>query len=237
MEKVKREVVPGKETQELDRLAEGLLFKYGQPSFKNHDGFPASICTSINQEIVHGLPSTRVLKQGDILSLDVGLFHKGFHTDMAVTLTVGQVSSDAKKLIAVVEESFRKAFFEIKENVSFSVIGQAVEKYVESQGFVVINNFCGHGIGRKLHEEPLIYNFSNDEQIKIKKGMVFCVEPIIGSGSSQSVKDGFGYSTNDGSLSAHFEHTIALTSNGPEILTMRCDKVTIANYESFQTFH
>jgi methionyl aminopeptidase len=222
---VKEEVVPGKTTQELNRLAEGLLFKYGKPSFKNYDGFPASICTSINQEIVHGLPSARVLKQGDILSLDVGLFRKGFHTDMAVTLSVGKTSPEAKKLIAVAEESLRKAFLEIKENVSFSVIGQAVEKYVESQNFVVINNFCGHGIGRKLHEEPMIYNFRNDGQTKIKKGMVFCVEPIIGNGSSQSIKDGFAYSTEDGSLSAHHEHTIALTSNGPELLTIRRDKV------------
>ncbi len=218
--KVVKEVSPGKSTEELNRLAESLLFKYGKPSFKDYQGFPSSICTSLNEEIVHGLPSERVLIEGDILSLDLGLFYKGFHTDMTVTVGVGKIDSQSRNLIETSQKALEKGIESTKEGGSFKDIGSAIEKYVESRGFTIIKNFCGHGIGKELHEEPQIPNFKSEGK-KIKKGMVFCLEPIIGNGSWEAVmsENGFTYLTKDKSLSAHFEHTIAVTDRGAEILT------------------
>ncbi len=223
MDKLKKEALPGKSTMELNRLAESLFLKYGKPSFKGHDGFPSAVCLSLNEEAVHGVPSERILKEGDILSLDLGLFYKNFHTDMAITVPIGKVDSETAKLIKTTKKALKAGIKEAKEGNTFKDIGKAIEKYVESQNFVVIKNLCGHGIGKELHEEPQILNFSTkDAGPEIKKGMVFCIEPIIGNGSweIEIAKNGFTYKTKDNSLSAHFEHTLAITAKGTEILTV-----------------
>lgn len=230
MRELKKKVAPGITTKELDELAENLIFKYGgKPSFKGYKGFPASLCVSLNEEIVHVVPSGRVLKEGDILSLDLGIFYPageekgvGFHTDMAITLPVGKISFLAQKLIRVTKKALKIGIKEAKVGNTFGDIGNAIQKYVESQGFNVVRELCGHGIGRELHEDPMIPNYGQKKSgEKIKEGITFCLEPMvtIGSWNLEKTKDGFGYKTLDNSLSCHFEDTIAMTKNGPEILT------------------
>jgi len=219
---IKKEVLPGKSTEELNRLGEGLFFKYGRPSFKGYENFPAGVCLSLNEEIVHGVPSKRILKEGDILSLDIGLFYKNFHTDMAITVPVGKVDSEAARLLRVTQKALKEGIKRAKEGSFFGDIGEAIEKYVNSQNFTVLKNFCGHGIGRELHEDPQVLNFGRKNTgLEIKKGMVFCIEPIIGTGfwEAEMAETGFTYKTKDGSLAAHFEHTVAVTEKGVEILT------------------
>jgi len=224
MKELEKRVKPGITTKELDRVAETLILKSGaKPSFKGYQGFPATLCTSINEEIVHALPSNRVLKEGDIISLDQGVFYKGYHADMAVTLAVGQVSPEAQRLIRVTEKALRLGIKKIKPGTTFGDIGQTIQSYVESQGFNVVRDLCGHGIGKELHEEPQILNYGKKETgPKIKEGMVFCLEPMVTAGDwkIKKAKDGYGYETADGNLSAHFEHTIALTKDGVKVLTV-----------------
>ena len=231
MGKLTEEVKPGITTNYLDKVAEDLVFKYGaRPSFKGYQGadgeftkpFPAVLCTSINEEIVHCIPSVKKLKEGDIISLDSGILYKGFHTDMAVTLPVGKVSPDVLRLIRVTKKSLKKAIKEARVGNTFGDIGNIVQRYVESQGYNVVRELCGHGIGREVHEDPQILNYGKrGSGPKIKEGMVFCIEPMatIGDWRLKKARDGYGYQTKDGSLCAHFEHTIAVTKNGPEILT------------------
>jgi len=225
MEKLEKMVGPGITTKELNRVAETLIFKSGgEPSFKGHQGFPAALCVSVNEEIVHGAPSERKLKQGDIVSLDIGMKYKGFHSDMAVSLAVGEVSLEAKRLIWVTKKSLKIGIKKAKEGNTFGDIGNTIQRYIESQGLNIVRELCGHGIGKELHEEPQILNYGKRHTgPKIVEGMVFCIEPMVTIGDWQikKSKDGHGYETKDGSLACHFEHTIAVFKNGPKILTAR----------------
>ncbi len=223
MKELENKVQPGIKTKELDRLAESLILKSGgKCSFKGYEGFPACLCASVNQEIVHAVPSERILKEGDIISLDLGIFYKGFHADMAITLPVGKVSPEIQRLIRVTKKALKRGIKKVRPGNTFGDIGNAIQRYVESQGFNVVRDLCGHGIGKDLHEEPKILNYGKRHTgPEIKEGMVFCIEPMVTIGHWKLKKsaDGFGYETQDGSLSCHFEHTIAVTKNGSWVLT------------------
>jgi len=226
MEELKKRVEPGISTQELNRVAETLILNSGgKPSFKGYDGFPATLCTSINEEIVHGAPSKRKLKNGDILSLDLGMKRKGFHVDVAITLPVGEVDPEVKRLVRITKKVLKIGIKKTKIGNTINDIGNTIQRYVESQGFNVVRDLCGHGIGKELHEEPKILNYGKRHTgFKIKQGMVFCLEPMVtmGDWKIKKTKDGFGYETTDGSLSAHFEHTIVVTKHGVKVLTEMC---------------
>ena len=224
MKELEKSVEPGITTNDLNRLAESLIFKYkARPSFKGYQDFPASLCTSLNEEIVHAAPSDRVLKEGDIISLDLGLFYKGYHADMALTLPVGRIIPEAARLLRVTKKSLKRGINKSKPGNTFGDISNTIQRCAESQGFNVVRELCGHGIGRELHEEPQIPNYgkrgSSDE---IKEGMVFCLEPMVtmGQWNLEKTEDGFGFKTTDGSLSAHFEHMVAVTKSGVKVLTL-----------------
>lgn len=223
MEELSQEVKPGISTKELDRVAETLIFKYGgQCAFKGYHGFPACLCVSVNEEVVHSVPSNRLLKSGDIITLDLGVLLEGFNTDMAITVPVGDVSKNTMKLVNVAKEALAIGINEVAEGKYFGDIGSSVQKYVQKNGFSIVKNLCGHGIGRELHEDPFILNYGKaGSGLEIKEGMVFCIEPIIaeGRGDIKNASDGFGFETQDGLLSAHFEHTIAVTKEGVKVLT------------------
>jgi len=224
MEELKNKVEPGITTKDLDRLAQSLVLKYeGIPSFKDYEGFPATLCTSINDQIVHGVPSDRVLKQGDILSLDLGFFKNGFHSDMAITVGVGEIDFEVNRLIKATKKALKRGIKKSKVGNTFGDVSNTIGRFVEDSGFIVIRDLCGHGIGRKLHEEPQILNHGKRHKgEEIKAGMVFCLEPMLamkGEGKIKKSDDGFGFETDDNCLSAHFEHTIAVTEKGPEVLT------------------
>ena len=223
IKELEKRVKPGITTKELDRLAESLVLKYGaRCSFKEYEGFPTCLCVSVNTEIVHGVPSDRVLKKGDIISLDLGILYKGFHTDMATTLAVGKVSPKIKKLIEVTKKSLKIGIKKVKPGNTFGDIGNAIQEYVESEGFTIVRELCGHGIGREVHEEIDILNYGKKgDGPEIKERMTFCLEPIVSMGDwkIKKSKDGHCWQTADGSLSAHFEHTVAVTKNGVKILT------------------
>lgn len=216
-------VRPGIATQELDKVAQDLVLKYkAEPSFLGHEGFPATLCASINEEVVHGVPSQRKLKDGDIVSLDLGVYFKGFHTDVAITLPVGKISKEAEKLVNVTHKALYCGIKEAKPGRHFGDISFAIQKYVESRGFNVVRELCGHGIGKELHEDPQILNFGKrGTGPEIKEGMTFCLEPMVtmGDWGVKREKGNYCFKTSDGSLSAHFEHTIAITSGGCKILT------------------
>ncbi|MFA5742542.1 MAG: type I methionyl aminopeptidase [Candidatus Paceibacterota bacterium] len=218
-----KEVKPGITTNDIDRLAESLIFKYGAKcSFKGQNGFPACSCISINEEIVHGVPSARKLKAGDILSLDLGLYYNGFHSDMAVTVPVGEVNFDIQRLMRVAKKSLKRGIKLSRVGNTFGDISNTIQRYVEGQGFNVARDLAGHGIGKNLHEDPEILNYGKRERgAEIKEGMVFCLEPMVvaGSGEIKLAKNGQTYETEDGSWAAHFEHTIAVTKEGTKILT------------------
>jgi len=214
---------PGITTLELDRAAEALILSFGgKPAFKGYDGFPYSLCASVNENIVHGLPSNYVLKNGDILKLDLGVLYNGYNTDMAITVAVGEVSFEAKRLMNVTKKSLRLGIKKAKIGNTIGDIGNTVGRFVEDQGFGVVRDLCGHGIGKNLHEDPKIPNFGKrGTGEKLAEGMVICIEPMVTMGDWQikRSKDGYGYQTKDDSLSAHFEHTLAITKNGPVVLT------------------
>jgi methionyl aminopeptidase len=231
MKELKKRVKPGIKTMELEKLAESLILKAGGKcsfkGYKSKDGesariYPFCLCTSVNEEIVHVPPSNRVLKEGDVLKLDLGIFYKGFHADMAITVPVGKVSFEAQRLIRATKKALKLAIKKARPGNTFGDIGNTIQRYVESQGFNVVRELCGHGIGRELHEDPQILNYGKRKSgEKIKEGMVFCIEPMVTAGDwhLKRTKDGFGYQTVDGSLTAHFEHTIAVTKNDSQILT------------------
>lgn len=220
---LEKRVEPGIATIQLDRLAESLIFKYGgKPSFKGYQGYPAALCVSINKEIVHAVPSQRIVEGGDIISLDLGFFYKGFHADMAVTLAVGDVSSEARRLLRATKKALKRGIKKARLGNTFGDISNTIQRYTEDQGFSVVRDLCGHGIGRELHEEPKILNYGKRHSgPEIKEGMCFCIEPMLTSGRWEIKKseDGFGYETRDGSLSCHFEHTMVVTKQGCQILT------------------
>jgi methionyl aminopeptidase len=223
MQEIERTIKPGVTTLELDRAAEALVLKYGaRPAFKNYAGFPYSLCVSVNENIVHGLPSKYVLKEGDIVGLDFGVLYKEFNTDMAITIAVGKISYEAKRLIKVAEKALRLGIKKAKVGNTIGDIGNTIQRFVEDQGFGVVRDLCGHGIGKNLHEDPRVPNFGNRGQGEVlREGMVICIEPMITAGDYKLRKseDNYGYATKDNSLSAHFEHTIAITNSGPKILT------------------
>lgn len=222
MKQLEKQIRPGIATKELERLAQSLVFKYGKCSFKDYNDFPACLCTSMNEEIVHIVPSTRILKEGDIISLDLGIFYKGFHTDMAITVPVGKVDPEILRLIRVCKKAFKRGLKKIRPGNTIGDIGNTIQRYVEGQGFDVIRELCGHGIGKDLHEEPQILNYGKRHSgPKIKEGMVFCLEPMvtIGGFKIKKSKDSYGYETEDGSLSVHSEHTVAVIKSGAEVLT------------------
>ena len=212
---------PGITTKELNRVAEDLvLASGGKPSFKGHQGFPAALCTSINEEIVHSAPSSRTLKQGDIFSLDLGIYYKGFHTDMAVTLPIGEIDYQAQRLIRATKKALKRAIKKIRPGNTTGDIGNTIQRYVESQGFNVVRDLCGHGIGKKLHEDPQILNYGKRHKgEKLQPGMTLCPEPMVVIGKGDIKEAGYSFKTKDNSLSAHFEHTIVVTKTGAKILT------------------
>ncbi|MCD6093476.1 MAG: type I methionyl aminopeptidase [Candidatus Omnitrophica bacterium] len=222
-EKLREKVRPGISGEELNNYAEELILKKGAiPVFKGHQGFPAAICVSTNEVVVHGVPSKKKLKEGDIVSLDVGVRYKGYCGDGAITLPVGRVSPEAKRLIEVTRKALFKAIKQAKPGNRLSDISWAVQSFVEEQGFSVIRKFVGHGIGKEIHEDPRIPNFGKPHQgVVLEKGMVFCIEPMVSAGRYEVEigPDGWTAATKDKSLSAHFEHMIAIRDKGVEILT------------------
>lgn len=215
----------GVTTLELDRLAEKKIRKLGAiPAFLGYRDYPFTICASVNEEVVHGFPSKRRLQEGDIISIDVGACFQGYYGDAAVTVPVGEVSELALRLIAVTRESLELAIEKVQVGNRIFDISAVIQDRVESEGFSVVRDFVGHGIGQKLHEEPQIPNFRMDEgpsQIKIKPGMVLAIEPMVNIGSYEvdTLPDGWTVVTRDRSLSAHFEHTVAATADGPVVLS------------------
>ncbi|MBI4688432.1 MAG: type I methionyl aminopeptidase [Nitrospirae bacterium] len=210
-------------TIELDRLAESFTLKKGaKPAFKGYRGYPASLCTSINSEVVHGIPSVTKLREGDIVSIDFGVYYRGFYGDGAITLPVGAASLAAGRLISVTKEALSKGIEKAATGNRLFDISNAIQRYVEGNGFSVVRNFVGHGIGRELHEEPQLPNFGNKgEGPELMEGMTLAVEPMVNAGGWEVVilNDGWTAVTKDGSLSAHFEHTVAITKDGPRVLT------------------
>lgn len=223
IEELKKEVKPGITTKHLNKVAENLVFSWGaEPSFKGFEGFPAALCTSINEEIVHAVPGKRKLKEGDILSLDFGVRFEGYCTDMAITVPVGKIDKKIKKLIRVTKETLKIGIKQAKPGNHLGDIGYAIQDYAEKNGFNVVQELVGHGVGKKVHEEPKIPNYgSPDEGPELKSGMVLALEPMvtIDDWHVEKTKNGSGYKTVDNSLSAHFEHTIAITPKGPKVLT------------------
>ena len=215
---------PGISTGELDRFAESRCKELKViPAFKGYHGFPASVCISVNDEVVHGIPSMkRILKDGDIVGLDFGVIHEGWFGDSARTVPVGKVSEAARKLMDVTQESLNRGIQQCYEGKRVSDIGHAVQNYVEEFGYGVVREFVGHGIGRALHEEPQVPNYGpKGKGMLLKVGMVLAIEPMINIGSHEVkvLQDGWTAVTADHSMSAHFEHTVAITPNGPEVMT------------------
>jgi methionyl aminopeptidase len=220
---VKSQVRPGVETQELDELAEACCRKYKvKPAFKGYRGYSHSLCIAVNDEVVHGIPGPRQLKAGDLVSLDFGVLHDGFYGDAAITVPVGEVTPQAHKLMQTTEESLYAGIGELKVGGRLGDISHAVQTTVEKQGFSVIRQFVGHGIGRALHEDPQIPNFGpSGRGPALKVGMTLAIEPMTSAGSWEVkvLEDGWTAVTEDGSLAAHFEHTVALTEKGVLILS------------------
>jgi len=219
-------VAPGVTTADLDETAEGLIVDAGAiPAFKGYHGYPATICASVNEEVIHGIPSgKRVLEAGDVISIDVGASLAGYFGDSAVTLPVGPVSEEAARLLRVTDESLYKAIETVKPGGRISDIGHAVQKHVEAHGFSVVREFVGHGIGQAMHEDPQIPNYGDPGRgPRLAEGMVLAIEPMVNAGKPavKVLSDGWTAVTRDRSLSAHFEHTVAVTADGPWILTAR----------------
>jgi len=217
-------VSPGITTQELNTIAEKEVAKRkAKPAFKGYSGYPSSLCCSLNDQVVHGIPSDIPLKDGDILSIDFGAYYDGFFGDAAVTVGVGRVAESAVNLMSVTKQSLLLAIEKATLGNRLSDISSAVQMYVESNGYSVVRDFVGHGIGRSLHEEPQIPNYGLPSKgPKLRPGMVLAIEPMVNEKSFEVkvLKDGWTAVTLDGGLSAHFEHTVAITENGPEVLTM-----------------
>ena len=220
-------VKPGMTTADLDAHAEKRIREMGAtPSFKGYHGFPASICSSINNEVVHGIPNAKkFIRSGDVLKVDTGAFFQGFHGDSCITIAVEEVTPDAAKLIQVAEEALYKGIEQVKAGNYLMDIAGAIEDHVKVNGFAVVEDFTGHGVGRNLHEEPSVFNFRTREMpnVKLRAGMTLAIEPIVNAGSkhTRTLSDRWTAVTVDKSLSAQFEHTVLVTQNGYEILTDR----------------
>ncbi len=220
---LREEIKPGITTGEIDRIAEEFIQSQGAtPSFKGYHGFPATVCASVNEEVVHGIPGPRVLNEGDIISIDIGAIIEGYHGDAATTLGVGEISKEAQKLLDVTEESLHKGIEQAVLGNRLSDISYAVQKYAESYGYGVVRKFVGHGIGKNLHEDPQLPNFGPAGRgPRLKEGMVLAIEPMINEGTHKvlTLDDDWTVITKDKKLSAHFEHTVAVTAEGPKLLT------------------
>jgi len=223
--RLSEKVKPGVTTSELNEYAEVTAHKRGaKPAFKGYGGFPFALCTSLNSEVVHGFPSDRPLEEGDIISLDYGVYYNGYYGDSAITVAVGRISASAARLMKVTEEALYKGIEKAREGNRLGDISFAVQSCVEKAGFSVVRDYVGHGIGKDLHEDPPVPNFGvRGRGVKLRAGMVMAIEPMVNEGSYVvGVKpDGWTVVTDDGSLSAHFEHTIAVTEDGPVILSSR----------------
>ena len=222
-------VEPGQTTGDIDAFAEKRIREMGAtPSFKGYHGFPASICASINNEVVHGIPNAkRVIHKGDLLKVDTGAYFEGYHGDSCITVCVGESSAEAQTLSRVAQESLMAGLNQVKAGNTLLDIAGAVEDHVKANGFSVVEDYTGHGVGRNLHEEPSVFNFRTDElpNVTLRPGMTLAIEPILNAGSKacRTLKDRWTVVTRDGSLSAQWEHTVLVTSDGCEILTDRGD--------------
>lgn len=227
LQELKRRVAPGVTTLDLDALAEEMTLKRNAiPAFKGYSVagriYPCCLCASINEEIVHGIPSHRALREGDIIGLDYGVIYEGFYGDSALTVGVGKVSEEAQRLMDVTERSLYTGIEQLHEGKRLGDLGAAVQKIAESAGFSVVRAFVGHGIGKRLHEEPPVPNYGEPERgLRLKEGMVLAIEPMVNIGGHEvEIKeDGWTAVTKDGSLAAHFEHSVAITKDGPFILS------------------
>jgi methionyl aminopeptidase len=224
---LRQAAVPGVTTAALDALAERRLSEAGaEPAFKGYHGYPSTICASVNEQVVHGIPSKRVLESGDVVSLDMGAKLDGFYGDCAVTVAVGEIDAEAARLLEVTEEALYKGLAVVRPGARISDIGAAVQAFVEAHGFTVVREFVGHGIGTKLHEEPQIPNYGvAGRGPRLAEGMVLAIEPMVNMGKAgvKVLSDGWTAVTKDGSLSAHFEHTVVVSADGCRILTMVTD--------------
>jgi methionyl aminopeptidase len=213
----------GLTTREIENFADAYIKQQGGiPAFKGYRGYPSSICTSVNNEVIHGIPSKRVLRDGDVLSIDLGVYRDGFYGDGAVTIPVGEITTDLQRLLRVTEEALYIGIENAKVDKRVSDISHSIQKHVESNGFSVVRAFVGHGIGRELHEDPQIPNFGIPGRgPKLREGMTLAIETMVNAGGHEVyiLEDGWTAVTTDGKPSAHFEHTIAVTSDGPKILT------------------
>lgn len=224
LEELKNRVQPGVSTAEIDRWSDELIHKNRVKSaFKGYKGYAHHICTSINEEVVHGIPSKkRKLREGDIIGLDFGVVYDGYYADAAVTVGIGKISKEAERLIRITEESLWKGIDQACINKYLEDISYAVQSHVEKEGYSVVREFVGHGIGQSLHEDPAVPNYGEAGRgIVLKEGLVLAIEPMVNMGKPEVhiLNDGWTAVTNDGSLSAHFEHTVAISSKGPEVLT------------------
>ena len=227
LQELKRQVAPGVTTLDLDAIAEEMTLKKGAiPAFKGYNVagriYPRCLCASVNDEIVHGIPSNRVLREGDIIGLDYGVIYEGFYGDSAITVGVGKVSAQAQRLMDVTEQSLYKGIEQLHDGKRLGDLGSVVQKIAEDAGFSVVRAFVGHGIGKKLHEEPPVPNYGEPARgLRLKEGMVLAIEPMVNAGSHEvEIKeDGWTAVTKDGSLAAHFEHSVAITKSGPVILS------------------
>ena len=226
---LRRTVAPGVTTHDIDALAERRVREAGaEPAFKGYHGYPATVCASVNEQVVHGIPSSRALVEGDILSIDMGARLDGFYGDCAVTVPVGSISPEAASLLKVTEEALFRGIAVVKPGVRVSDIGAAVQSHVEAQGYSVVREFVGHGIGTALHEEPQVANYGpGGSGPRLSEGMVLAIEPMVNAGKAavKVLSDGWTAVTVDRSLSAHFEHTVVVTREGTEILTLLTDDV------------
>ena len=225
LELISTYIKPGISTKELDKIAfDFIKSKDAIPSFKGYGGFPGTICASVNNQLIHGIPSDIILKEGDIVSIDVGTYKNGFHADAARTFAVGNISDEAKRLIDVTRECFFEGIKFAKVGYYLYDISAAIQKYIEDNGFSVVRDYVGHGIGKNLHEDPQIPNFRplNKKGPKLIKGMTLAIEPMVNVGAKdiKVLQDGWTVVTKDGSLCAHYENTVLITENEPEILTL-----------------
>ncbi|GAC1393237.1 MAG: type I methionyl aminopeptidase [Vulcanimicrobiaceae bacterium] len=220
-----RAAKPGMTTRDLDALAEkGIRDLGGIPTFMGYHGYPSSICTSVNDEVVHGMPGDRVLKDGDLLSIDIGTTFEGYVSDSAVTVPIGTISEAAQRLLTVTQESLMHGIAQMYKGKRLGDIGAAVQKHAEASGYGVVRELVGHGIGTMMHEEPQVPNYGTaGAGMELRPGLVLAIEPMITQGkyAVKTLKDGWTVVTADGKLAAHFEHTIAITEDGPRILTLR----------------
>ncbi|MBA2604514.1 MAG: type I methionyl aminopeptidase [Acidobacteria bacterium] len=225
-------VAPGVTTRDLDALAEKLVRAGGaEPAFKGYRGYPATLCASVNEQVVHGIPSARPLDEGDIVSLDMGVKLNGFYGDSAITVPVGEVSPEVRRLLQATQAALQQGISQVRVGGRISDIGHAIQRHVESEGFSVVREFVGHGIGSALHEEPQIANYGEPGRgPRMAEGMVLAIEPMVNMGrpAVKVLSDGWTAVTRDGSLSAHFEHTVAVTKDGPLVLTMRSATTSVS---------